>query len=290
MAAKKINIAEVNAKLRALMASPNGLNVFLSKITSPLKTRRDLQSGLRKVLQYDPLTAGDPPVYDIDPKGYAYQVPYQGAAPTRIVADDSAQVVIKTFDMVAYKEFPLSLINIARYDYLKRIEQVLKNALVELEDTALWQVLDRVVSDVNYPLTPGTSAGGILTPGALQGVYAQIEQFNDPAFILGNSVSLGSIRTWGADIFSPVRREAILKTGVIGYIWAASVYKSRLFPTDTVFITSDPESCGRIPERLSLQPMRADMPKSGKQGISFLQNLGICAYNPRAVGKVTIQP
>jgi len=280
-----VNMAQLNAKLRAMMAHPDGMKIFLSKITSPLKTRRDLQSGLRKVLQYDNLTQGDVPVYDLDPKAYAYMVPYQGSNPIRVQADESAQVTIRTFDMNAYKEFPLSLIQIARYDYLKRIEQQMKNAIIELEDTELLKCLEAVTADVSYPLT---AVSGAVTPENVQNVYSQVEMFNDPTFLVGNSIALGKMRTWGVDIFSPVRREQILKTGVVGYVWGAAAYKTRLAPNNRVFITAEPEMVGRIPERMGLTPLKADSPRDGKMQLGFLQHLGISVFNGKAVGVLRV--
>ena len=118
-------------------------------------------------------------------------------------------------------------------------------------------------------------------------MYAGVETYVDPAYIVGTSAKLGAMRTWGVDIFSPVRRESILKTGIIGYVWGASLYKSRLFATDRIFVTGDPEFIGRVPERMSLTPMKAEAPRNAKQEIGYVQNIGICAYNGYGVGVVT---
>ena len=69
---ERSQVEQLNAKLRKLMESPRGLEVFLSKITSPLRTKRNVISGVRKVFLYDQLGQGDVPVYDMDPEGYAY--------------------------------------------------------------------------------------------------------------------------------------------------------------------------------------------------------------------------
>jgi hypothetical protein len=289
MEKNKIDMNAVNQKLAALMQRPDGLSIFLSKITSPLRIKRDLVSGLRKVLQYDPLDQGDVPVYDLDPQGYAYIIPYQGAAPLRIQPDESSQVVTKTFDMIAFKEFPVSNIRRARYQYLRRIETQLKNSIVELEDTELYKLLEATVTDANYPLTPvaGTLADGV-QPDEAADVYGQVENFTDPKFFIGSSVALSPIRTWGADIFSPVRRESILKTGVIGYVWGAALYKSRVFPNNRIYLTGEPELLGRIPEYMSLEPHETKSPRKGKQEIAFIQNLGIVIYNGYAANVVNL--
>lgn len=287
--APQVDMNSVNAKLQALMKRPDGLNIFLSKITSPLRVKRDLVSGLRKVLQYDPLDQGDVPVYDLDPQGYAYMVPYQGSAPLRVAADESGQVTVRTFDMIAYKEFPVSNIRRARYPYLKRIETQLKNAIIELEDQELQKLLEATVTDANFPLTPvaGTLALGI-KPEEVADAYGQVENYTDPKFILGSSVALSPMRTWGADIYSPVRRESILKTGIIGYVWGAALYKSRLFPNNRVYVTGEPELLGRIPEYMPLEPHETKAPRKGKQEIAFLQNLGILIYNGYACNVINL--
>jgi hypothetical protein len=172
---------------------------------------------------------------------------------------------------------------------MRRIESELKNGIIELEDTELQKLLEATVTDTNFPLTPvaGALATGI-EPDEAADIYGQVENFTDPKFYVGSSVALSPIRTWGADIFSPVRRESILKTGVIGYVWGAALYKSRVFPNNRVYLTGEPELVGRIPEFMSLEPHETKSPRKGKQEIAFIQNLGIVVYNGYGVNVVNL--
>jgi len=283
----KLNATQIealNKKLHSMINSPGGVNKFMSKVTSPLRKARDLVSGVRKVFLHDPLGQGDVSIYDTDPEAFAYVIPNQSSAPIRLVPDEYRQVQYKTFDMVVYKEFSASQVKLARYNFLKRIEQVLRNAIVQLEDELMFQVLDNVIADGDYPFTPVNIAAGTgITPTNASDMYGQIEDFVDPAYFLGKSSNFSSVRTWGVDIFAPVRREQVFKTGIIGYIWNAAVYKSRFAASNRLYCTGDPEFLGRVPEYLGLTPLEVVSPRNGKQELGMLQRIGIGAHNPRAI-------
>jgi len=286
MTVDKLN--RINGKIQKLMNTPGGLVKALNKITSPLKTRRDVVSGVRKVFQYDPLTEGEVPKYDTDPDAYAYTVPHQGGAPMRLNPMEGRQVEAYMFDMIVYKEFPVSQLRRARYKLLKRIEQVLRNAIVLQEDTLMVDVLNAVVDDAQYPFDLTELQSQDLDPDVLTRAMGFIEDYTDASFVLMKARRASYVRTWGIDIFAPARREEILKTGVIGSLWNASLYKSRVFPDNYVYVTGDKEHVGRLPEYMSLTPLEIVSPKKGKQEIGMVQNIGFLCHNPYAVTRVEL--
>jgi hypothetical protein len=282
-------VQRIETGLKALMSTNEGVNTFISKVTSPLRRARDLISGVRKVLQHDPLfqNPGDLPVYDCDPEAFAYVLPHQGSAPRRIRPDEMAQVTYPTWDMNVFKEFPYSQLTIARYNYLKRVEQVLRNALVQTEDETLFAILNAVVTDASYttagmtPVTGATSAG--FTPENGSDMLSRIEDYNDAGYYIGRGSLFSGLRTWGQNIYAPVRREEIFKTGIVAYIWGIPVYKSRFAPDASLYCTVLPEFLGRLPERMALRPLSIPAPRSGKTEIGMVQNLGMGIHNPRGV-------
>jgi hypothetical protein len=74
----------------------------------------------------------------------------------------------------------------------------------------------------------------------------------------------------------------------MGTLWGAQIITSRLVPAGTVYACCDPESFGRIPVRTELTVLSADDPKARTIGFSVFENLGIGAYNPRGLVRLSI--
>ena len=282
-------IRALESSLAKMLSTEGGVQTFLSKVTSPLRRARDLISGVRKVFQHDPLfqNPGDLPIYDLDPEAVAIVMANQGSAARRIRPDENNQITIPTWDMNVYKEFPFSQLTIARYNYLKRVEQVLRNALVQTEDGLMFNVLGASVSDPAWaaagmtPVTATFAAG--FTPENGSSLLAKLEDYNDWGYILGRASLLSGLRTWGQNIYAPVRREEIFKTGIVAYVWGVPVYKSRFAPDNKIYATVMPEFLGRMPERMALRPLSIPAPRTGKTEIAMVQNIGLAVHNPRGV-------
>lgn len=284
---KALRIQALEKKLKGIMSKSNGPEIFLNKISSPLRTKRNLISGVRKVLQYDQVTGDNPPLYDMDPTAYAYQIPTQGVSPRRHNADENKQILGRTFDQVAWKEFPLSQLRKARYDFLKRIQTQLRNAVILLEDENMISVLNAMVSDAKWDgPSVSVASGSTLQPDDLNEAHGWLDNYNDPAFFITNAYRWAPAKTWGADIYSPARRDSILKTGITGEIWRCGVYKTRVMPDSIIYNTADPEVLGRHMEYMELQPQKVDAPRAGKVELSLVQNVGYLCFNPLAVAKV----
>ena len=79
-----------------------------------------------------------------------------------------------------------------------------------------------------------------------------------------------------------------LYEGLMGVIYGAQIVVSRLVPVGTVYLCCEAEHFGRIPVRTELTVLSADDPKARTIGFSVFENLGIGAYNPRGLARLTV--
>ena len=103
-----------------------------------------------------------------------------------------------------------------------------------------------------------------------------------------NARDYADIRKFGRDILDIESQATLLKTGLQGVIYGANVVTSRLVPNGTVYLCCEPEMFGRIPVRTELTVLSADDPKRRMIGFSIFENLGLGAYNPRGLARLTV--
>jgi hypothetical protein len=80
----------------------------------------------------------------------------------------------------------------------------------------------------------------------------------------------------------------LLKTGVMGYLWGATLLQSRKINYGEVYVLADAEFLGVIPERIPLTVMSADRPDLRQIGFSIFENLGFLVFNPSGVQRINV--
>ena len=103
-----------------------------------------------------------------------------------------------------------------------------------------------------------------------------------------NARDYADVRKFGRDILDIESQAVLLKTGLQATLWGAQVITSRLVPVGTVYVCCEPEMFGRIPVRTELTVLSADDPKARTIGFSIFENLGLGAYNPRGLVRLTV--
>lgn len=103
-----------------------------------------------------------------------------------------------------------------------------------------------------------------------------------------NARDYADIRKFGRDILDVESQAALLKTGLQSTLWGAQIITSRLVPTGVVYVTCEAEFFGRIPVRSELTVLSADDPKARTIGFSCFEQIGIGAYNPRGLVRLTV--
>ena len=128
-----------------------------------------------------------------------------------------------------------------------------------------------------------------ISGAVLADAFALIERHDlRVARIYMNARDYADIRKFGRDILDIESQATLLKTGLQGVIYGANVVTSRLVPNGTVYLCCEPEMFGRIPVRTELTVLSADDPKRRMIGFSIFENLGLGAYNPRGLARLTV--
>ena len=160
------------------------------------------------------------------------------------------------------------------------------------EDERVFAILDAVATQ-GFDSLPGQTNADIpviapLNGAVLADAYALIERHDlRVSRVFMNARDYADIRKFGRDILDIESQAALLKTGLQATLWGAQIITSRLVPVGTV-ASAVSEMFGRIPVRTELTVLSADDPKARTIGFSVFENLGIGAYNPRGLARLTV--
>ncbi|OHD24549.1 MAG: hypothetical protein A2Y38_08830 [Spirochaetes bacterium GWB1_59_5] len=271
--------------------TPVGRAKLAASMTQPLRTRRDYAAVGRKTFLVEELPDGALPIYDKDPDVTAFVVGEEGQ---NIVAiTKPRRVIFPLFEIASNPEIPLTQIKERRFDLIERSQDLGRAQIQAAEDERVFSVLDSVAT-AGFDSLPGQINADIpviapISGAVLADAFALIERHDlRVARIYMNARDYADIRKFGRDILDIESQATLLKTGLQGVIYGAQVVTSRLVPSGTVYLCCEPEMFGRIPVRTELTVLSADDPKRRVIGFSIFENLGIGAYNPRGLSRLTV--
>jgi HK97 family phage major capsid protein len=262
-----------------------------ASMTQPLRTRRDYMSVGRKTFLVEQLPDGALPIYDKDPDVTAYVVGEEGE--NILAITKPRRVIFPLFEIASNPEIPLTQIKERRFDLIERSQDLARAMIQAAEDERVFAVLDAIAVN-GFDSIPGGTNPDIPVVAPLNGAvladaYALIERHDlRVARVYMNARDYADVRKFGRDILDIESQATLLKTGLQATLWGAQVITSRLVPAGTVYVCCEPEMFGRIPVRTELTVLSADDPKARTIGFSVFENLGIGAYNPRGLARLTI--
>lgn len=271
--------------------TPSGRAKLAASMTQPLRTRRDYSSVGRKTFLVEELPDGAMPVYDKDPDVTAYVVSEEGQ--NILAVTKPRRVIFPLFEIASNPEIPLTQIRERRFDLIERSQELARAQIQAAEDERVFAILDSIATS-GFDSLPGQLNADIpviapITGSVLSDAFALVERHDlRVARVYMNAVDYSDVRKWGRDILDIESQAHLLKTGLQATIWGAQIVTSRLVPTGTVYICCEPEMFGRIPVRTELTVISADDPKNRTIGFSVFENLGIGAYNPRGLSRLSI--
>ena len=262
-----------------------------ASMTQPLRTRRDYSAVGRKTFLVEQLPDGALPIYDKDPDVTAYVVGEEGQ--NILSVTKPRRVIFPLFEIASNPEIPLTQIKERRFDLIERAQDLARAQIQAAEDERVFAVLDSIATagfdSLAGQLNPDIPVIAPVSGAVLADAFANIERHDlRVARVYMNAKDYADIRKFGRDILDPESQQVLLKTGLMGTIWGAQIVTSRLVPVGTVYICCEPEMFGRIPVRTELTVLSADDPKARTIGFSVFENLGIGAYNPRGLSRLTI--
>jgi hypothetical protein len=262
-----------------------------ASMTQPLRTRRDYMSVGRKTFLVEQLPDGALPIYDKDPDVTAFVVGEEGE--NILAITKPRRVIFPLFEIASNPEIPLTQIKERRFDLIERAQDLARAMIQAAEDERVFAVLDAIAVN-GFDSIPGGTNPDIPVVAPLNGAvladaYALIERHDlRVARVYMNARDYADVRKFGRDILDIESQATLLKTGLQATLWGAQVITSRLVPAGTVYVCCEPEMFGRIPVRTELTVLSADDPKARTIGFSVFENLGIGAYNPRGLARLTI--
>ena len=271
--------------------TPAGRAKLAASLTQPLRTRRDYTSVGRKTFLVEQLPDGALPIYDKDPDVTAYVVGEEGQ--NIIAVTKPRRVIFPLFEIASNPEIPLTQIKERRFDLIERAQDLARAQIQAAEDERVFAVLDAIATN-GFDSIPGGTNPDIpvvapISGAVLADAFSLIERHDlRVARVYMNARDYADIRKFGRDILDIESQATLLKTGLQATLWGAQVITSRIVPAGTVYVCCEPEMFGRIPVRTELTVLSADDPKARTIGFSVFENLGIGAYNPRGLTRLTV--
>ena len=271
--------------------TPQGRAKLAASMTQPLRTRRDYSSVGRKTFLVEQLPDGALPIYDKDPDVTAFVVGEEGQ--NILAVTKPRRVIFPLFEIASNPEIPLTQIKERRFDLIERSQDLARAQIQAAEDERVFAVLDSIATSGYDSIAAGTNPDqpvvAPLSGSVLADAYALIERHDlRVARVFMNARDYADIRKFGRDILDIESQATLLKTGLQATLWGAQIITSRLVPVGTVYVCCEPEMFGRIPVRTELTVLSADDPKARTIGFSVFENLGIGAYNPRGLTRLTV--
>lgn len=278
--------AEAAQKLDKDLKSPNGRYEIGQTMLEPFKEGRDYISIGRKVFAVHHVEPGAPMWYDLDKQFGCTVSSSLGSAPRVLDGAAYDRVELTPFPIVVLVRIPVLEPAVRRFDVLDR-EQVRAQAeMAEAEDTEIFSVLRTAAS--------GSGSGvsnGVAVPTAVSGNFAltditlamgRLEDAADSNVenILMRPLEYRRIRdllinTTNANVFDPVTRRELLKTGYMGDLFSAQIRLSKKLQTQEMMFTASPEYLGVISVRIDLSQMDAPMPELLQYGWVLYEYIGI---------------
>ena len=264
----------------------SGRQRLAASMIQPLRRRRDYASVGRKAFYVEQLPDGALPIYDKDPNITAYVVGEEGE--NIVAVAKPKRVLFPVFEIASNPEIQLTEIKQRRFDLIERSVELAKSEIQAEEDRKVFAVMDALATDATTP-NPDIAVTGNLTSNALIDAFASVERTDiRVANVFMNAKDYADIRKFDRDVLDPVAQKELLDTGLRSILWGANVIVSRIVTEGTVYVCGEPEFFGRIPVRTELTILSADDPKNRLIGFSVFENIGIGAYNPFALQRLTI--
>ena len=271
--------------------SATGRAKLAASMTQPLRTRRDYAAVGRKTFLVEQLPDGALPIYDKDPDVTAYVVGEEGQ--NILAVTKPRRVIFPLFEIASNPEIPLTQIKERRFDLIERAQDLARAQIQAAEDERVFAILDSIATagfdSLPAQLNPDIPVVAPLSGAVLADAYSLIERHDlRVARVYMNARDYADLRKFGRDILDIESQATLLKTGLMATLWGAQIITSRLVPVGTCYVACEPEHFGRIPVRTELTVLSADDPKNRTIGFSVFENLGIGAFNPRGLARLTI--
>jgi len=285
--------------LGTLLKSAAGRQKLAASLGPSLRRRRDYMSIARKALMVETLADGALPIYDkeFDSTGVsftqAFIVGEEGLAPSQVVKP--IRLTVPTFEIAEMPMIPITQIKERRFDVVQRALNLGKAEIGATEDGHVFALFDAVAAaavgylDTDYTHNVDQNITAPIIPNAMADAFAGIERHDlSVAYVFCNPRDYADFRKWTDTNIDRETQRTLLKTGVMGYLWGATILQSRKVTYGTVYILAENEFLGVVPERVPLTVMSADRPDLRQIGFSIFEVVGFAIFNGSGVQRLIV--
>jgi len=244
---KALTAGQKHNLMTKLLATQQGRAKIAASLNEPLRQLRDYVAIGRRAFLIDELPDGTIPVYDMDPDVPAYVVGEEGDSVQ--VVTKSKRILVPLFELASNPKIPFTQVKERRFDIIRRVKDKAKFELFRKEDTIIFQMMQKaaLANTANPPIMLTSAQFNIATMAT---AFAQVERHGlrvDKIFM--NPAQVPVIRTAGRDYLDFETQREILRQGMIGTLWGATIMQSMQVPPGTIFYVTEPEFFGVIPVR-----------------------------------------
>jgi len=281
------------AQLGQILKTAAGRQKLATALGPSLRRRRDYMSIARKALMVETLPDGALPIYDkeFDETGRsfveAFVVGEQGGDIVKLV--NPLRVTVPTFEITANPMIPITQIKERRFDIVSRALNLAKAEIGATEDAYIFSLFDNIATaatgkspdDPVYNVTLAGASGAGVDVNDLADCFGQVQRHDlSVAYLFMNPRNYTDILKWTDTTVDRETQRHLLKTGIMGYLWGATILQSRKVTYGNVYILADAEFLGVIPERVPLTVLSADRPDLRQIGFSIFEIAGFLVFNP----------
>ena len=295
------------AMLGQLLKTAGGRQKLAASLGPSLRRRRDYMSIARKALMVETLPDGALPIYDKEfdtaamtvgstPGGSyveAFVVGEEGGDIVRVTKPK--RVTVPTFEIVSNPMIPITQIKERRFDLVARSLNLAKAEVGAAEDGYVFTLFDAVATaaaaktSTDPVYNPDIAIAAPIDINSMADGFGQVQRHDlSVAFCFFNPRDYTDLLKWTQQNIDRETQRKLLKTGVMGYLWGATLLQSRKGGYGCVYSLAAAEVLGVIPERIPLTVMSADRPDLRQIGFSIFENLGFLVFNPSGVQRLTV--
>jgi hypothetical protein len=293
--------------LGQLLKTAGGRQKLAASLGPSLRRRRDYMSIARKALMVETLPDGALPIYDKEFDTAAMTVgstPGSSFVEAFVVGEEGGDIVrvtkpkrvtVPTFEIVSNPMIPITQIKERRFDLVARSLNLAKAEVGAQEDAYVFSLFDAVaIAAATHPTNdpvynPDIQINAPTDINSMADGFGQVQRHDlSVAFCFFNPRDYTDLLKWTQQNIDRETQRKLLKTGVMGYLWGATLLQSRKVGYGCIYILADAEFLGVIPERVPLTVMSADRPDLRQIGFSIFEILGFLVFNPSGVQRLTI--
>jgi len=295
------------AMLGQFLKTAGGRQKLAASLGPSLRRRRDYMSIARKALMVETLPDGALPIYDKEFDTSAMTVgstPGSSFVEAFVVGEEGGDIVrvtkpkrvtVPTFEIVSNPMIPITQIKERRFDLVARSLNLAKAEVGAQEDGYVFGLFDAVASAAathasNDPVyNPDIAINAPIDINSMADGFGQVQRHDlSVAFVFFNPRDYTDLLKWTQQNIDRETQRKLLKTGVMGYLWGATLLQSRKVGYGSIYILADAEFLGVVPERIPLTVMSADRPDLRQIGFSIFENLGFLIFSPSGVQRLTV--